>query len=212
MWLCKRPRILSFPKFLSGEECSRIIQLARAKGMEPDAPVTDSDQSIRTSNYCWMASHKSEQDYACLTKQDERLLQSIAERISVVSCLPEEHGETFQILQYRTGEYYKEHPDFFTKAQTAELALGGQRLATMLVYLQDVPKGGGGETYFPRAAGGGLTIRPEKGLGILFFNTKPDGRVEPRSVHASLPLTSGDKEKWTLTRWIRQRPYLRPQV
>jgi len=215
MWLCKRPRVLSFPNFLSGEECLKIMQLARAEGLEPDSPVTDDHPSIRTSSCCWLAYNRSEEDYGCRTRQDEQMLRSIADRISVASCLPEAHGETFQILRYTPGQHYKRHPDFFTKHQREELSMGGQRLATMLLYLTDVPQGGGGETHFPHATmhhgKKGLSIRPEAGLGILFFNTSPDNRIDPASMHESLPVKPG-AEKWTLTRWIRQRPYPRPRA
>jgi len=84
----------------------------------------------------------------------------------------------------------------------------------MLIYLTDVPEWGGGETYFPfagkRDKKQGISIRPEAGIGLLFFNTKPDSRIEPSSVHESLPVKEGT-EKWTLTRWIRQRRYPRPR-
>ena len=115
MWLCKHPRILSFPNFLSRAECSRIIEIAKLKGMEAGAPVTDSPQSIRTSSSCWLAYNRHEQDYGCPTIEDEKMLRSIAERISIVSCLPEEQGETFQVLRYSSGQHYKRHPDFLPR-------------------------------------------------------------------------------------------------
>ena len=54
--------------------------------------------------------------------------------------------------------------------------------------------------------GGGLLVRPVAGSALLWFNTLPDGTPDERSVHASLPLRSG--EKWALSQWMRERPYL----
>lgn len=225
MWLCKRPRILTFPNFLSREECLRIIHLAKAKGMQADSPVTDSPQSIRTSSSCWLAYNKNEQDYGCETQQDQVMMRSIADRISMASCIPEDHGESFQILRYLPGQRYRQHSDYFTKYQKEELAMGGQRLATMILYLSDVPKGGGGETHFPRIRSfqqaansaqrhpdnGTLMIPPQAGMGLLFFNVGPENRTETTSIHESLPVQAGH-EKWIMTRWIREKKYPRPSA
>lgn len=50
-----------------------------------------------------------------------------------------------QILHYQFGERYEPHWDYFVDPVNA--VNGGQRLATMLIYLSDVEEGG--ETVFP---------------------------------------------------------------
>jgi len=50
-----------------------------------------------------------------------------------------------QILHYENGQKYEPHFDYFH--DQANLELGGHRIATVLMYLSNVEKGG--ETVFP---------------------------------------------------------------
>tara|TARA_R110002124_G_scaffold117453_1_gene274504 strand:- start:2773 stop:3882 length:1110 start_codon:yes stop_codon:yes gene_type:complete len=110
--------------------------------------------------------------------------------------------EPCNILRYDIGQRYEPHFDFLNPEAPAlaeTLAQQGQRQATFLTYLNADYTGG--ETAFPELDWrfGGKT-----GDALLFFNVHPDGRVDPRTLHAGLPPTSG--EKWLLSQWIRDRP------
>ena len=52
-----------------------------------------------------------------------------------------------QILHYELGEKYEPHFDYFHDKANQEL--GGHRVATVLMYLSDVKRGG--ETIFPNS-------------------------------------------------------------
>ncbi|KAK8488314.1 hypothetical protein V6N11_068441 [Hibiscus sabdariffa] len=88
----------------------------------------------------------------------------------------------------------------------------GQRIATMLMYLSDDVEGG--ETYFPKAGTGvcscggkivkGLSIKPIKGDAVLFWSMGLDGQSDPDSLHGGCAVLSG--EKWSATKWMRQKP------
>lgn len=58
-----------------------------------------------------------------------------------------ENGEELQVLRYEEGQKYEPHYDYFV--DKINIARGGHRLATVLMYLTDVEKGG--ETVFPKA-------------------------------------------------------------
>ena len=58
-----------------------------------------------------------------------------------------ENGEDIQVLRYEHGQRYESHYDYFV--DKVNIAWGGHRLATVLMYLSDVTKGG--ETVFPMA-------------------------------------------------------------
>jgi prolyl 4-hydroxylase len=73
----------------------------------------------------------------------------------------------------------------------------------MLVWLNEDYQGG--ETHFPTA---GLRLKGRRGDALLFRNTGPDGRRDPASGHAGLPVASG--EKLIASRWIRERPFEPP--
>nr|CAN70717.1 hypothetical protein VITISV_029140 [Vitis vinifera] len=116
-------------------------------------------------------------------------LQAIEKRISVYSQVPVENGELIQF----------------------NLKRGGQRVATMLIYLSDNVEGG--ETYFPMAGSGfcrcggksvrGLSVAPVKGNAVLFWSMGLDGQSDPNSIHGGCEVLAG--EKWSATKWMRQR-------
>lgn len=76
------------------------------------------------------------------------------------------------------------------------------RFATILFYLNDDMEGG--ETTFPMwrnaETSNALTVKPEKGKAILFYNVLPDGNFDELSMHSSSPVTEG--EKWLTNLWV----------
>jgi prolyl 4-hydroxylase len=58
-----------------------------------------------------------------------------------------ENAESMQVLRYEIGQKYDAHFDYFHDKML--LRLGGHRVATVLMYLTDVKRGG--ETVFPNA-------------------------------------------------------------
>jgi prolyl 4-hydroxylase len=110
--------------------------------------------------------------------------------------------EPANILNYQVGQSYKPHFDFLNPEVPAfaeSLKLQGQRTATFLTYLNDDYEGG--ETQFPELDWG---FKAEAGDALAFFNVDEAGAPVPRSLHAGLPPTAG--EKWLLSQWIRDRP------
>lgn len=61
--------------------------------------------------------------------------------------LHSENGEDIQVLRYEHGQKYDPHYDYFS--DEVNTVRGGHRIATVLMYLTDVAKGG--ETVFPSA-------------------------------------------------------------
>lgn len=58
-----------------------------------------------------------------------------------------DNGEDIQVLHYEEGQKYEPHYDYFV--DKVNIVRGGHRVATVLMYLSDVGKGG--ETVFPKA-------------------------------------------------------------
>ncbi|URE34211.1 P4Hc [Musa troglodytarum] len=137
------------------------------------------------------------------------IIEAIEKRIAVFSQVPAENGELIQVLRYETNQFYRPHHDYFS--DTFNLKRGGQRVATMLMYLSDDVEGG--ETYFPMAGSGecscggkvvkGLCVKPNKGDAVLFWSTGLDGETDPNSLHGGCAVLRG--EKWSATKWMRQK-------
>ncbi|KAK4760324.1 hypothetical protein SAY87_005217 [Trapa incisa] len=79
-----------------------------------------------------------------LSKAQDGIVADIEDRIASWTFLPPENGEAIQILRYELGQKYEPHFNYFEDEVNQEL--GGHRVATVLMYLSDVKKGG--ETVF----------------------------------------------------------------
>ncbi len=114
---------------------------------------------------------------------------------------PFENAEPLSLLRYQPGQEYRPHRDYLAPSflATPEGQRLGQRTHTVFVYLTDVAQGG--ETDFP---GLSVRIRPQQGRAVMFRNVDGDGRPDPRSLHAGMPVIEG--EKWLGTLWLREHP------
>lgn len=109
-----------------------------------------------------------------------------------------------QVLRYRTGGHTAPHFDFLIPSNAANsesIARSGQRISTLIVYLNDVTEGG--ETIFPAA---GLAVVPRRGNALYFEYTNSRQQVDQWTLHASAPVVSG--EKWVVTKWMRARRFV----
>ena len=79
-------------------------------------------------------------------------------------------------------------------------AVGGQRIASVVMYLNTPAQGGG--TAFPEV---GLIVTARRGAAVYFAYEGGD----QSSLHAGLPVLQG--EKWIATKWLRERPYRKPK-
>jgi prolyl 4-hydroxylase len=112
------------------------------------------------------------------------------------------------------GQFYLPHFDAFdvTTGPGREcVATGGQRVATVLIYLNTLPPGVGGETRFPRLGGGaGAAFRPEQGSALVFFPCTLDAQLDPLALHAAEPITAANETKYVAQIWIRQGVFCAP--
>lgn len=50
---------------------------------------------------------------------------------------------------------------------------------------------------------GSFKYAPRMGDAVLFWGTRPNGEIDPHSLHGGCPVKKG--EKWVATKWIRSR-------
>ena len=184
------PPLRVLEQVLTDAECDELITLARPR-LDRALTVDSSGQrridSARTSSGMFFALGET------------ALIRRIEQRLAELVAMPVDHGEALQILQYVPGQQYEPHCDWFDPALPgahALMAKGGQRVASIIMYL-NAPAAGGG-THFPNA---GVTVTPRRGAAVYFAY---EGG-ETISLHAGLPVIEG--EKWIATKWLRERPY-----
>lgn len=189
--LSREPRIYSVENFLTPAECDYLIEKALPQ-LKPSTVIVDNAQvqEVREGR-----SSKG----AFLSKNWDPIVKQIDERIAELISIPAENGEDLYVLRYEEGGEYRPHYDFFdpeTEGGFYCLQMGGQRIATVIIYLANTERGGG--TYFPEID---LRIEPIKGNALIFFNCTPDGEEDFMTLHAGEPVEKG--EKWIATKWIR---------
>ncbi|KAI5418766.1 probable prolyl 4-hydroxylase 10 [Lathyrus oleraceus] len=201
------PRAFFYHHFLTIEECEHLINIAKPNMGK--SLVVQSDKNGTVQN---VYSRVRTSTGTFLLRGQDKIVRNIEKRIADFTFIPVEHGEDLQILHYEVGQEYVPHHDYFTDEYN--LWNGGNRIATMLMYLSDVEEGG--ETVFPAAKVNfssvpwwnelsdcgkkGLSIKPKMGDAILFWGMKPNGTLDPSSMHGSCPVIKGDK--WSATKWL----------
>lgn len=186
----KHPRVVVFGDLLSQEECDALREMATAR-LSRSTTVQNATggtevHAARTSD--GMFFQRGEND----------LCQRIEQRIAVLLNWPVENGEGLQVLRYRPGAEYLPHYDYFdpVHAGTAKiLQRGGQRVGTLVMYLNTPERGGA--TTFPDV---GLDVTAQKGNAVFFSYERP--HPDTRTLHGGAPVLEG--EKWVATKWMRQ--------
>jgi prolyl 4-hydroxylase len=192
----ENPVFAALGNVLDAEECRNLIEMARPR-LKPSTlvdPATGQDiVSDKRTSY-GMFFRLAENDF----------IAWLDRRLSALMNLPLENGEGLQVLHYPTGGYSEPHFDYLQPGNAANresVARSGQRVSTLVTYLNDVPEGG--QTVFPTL---GWAVSPLRGNAVYFEYCDDTGRVDPRSLHASAPVTRG--EKWVVTKWMRQRRFV----
>lgn len=183
------PRVVLFQNFLSDDECDELIRLSRNR--MTSSHVID----METGNTRADAGRTS--SGTAFLRGESPLIERIERRIEALLQWPYERGEALQILRYDVGQEYKPHYDYVDPTQAGAapfLARGGQRVASLVMYL-NTPQAGGG-TNFPDA---GFEIAAHKGGALYFSYDRP--HPSTRSRHGGMPVRAG--EKWVATKWLR---------
>ncbi|MFM0609055.1 2OG-Fe(II) oxygenase [Paraburkholderia sediminicola] len=192
---CERPQVIVFADVLSPDECNEMIERSRhrLKRSTTVNPLTGKEDVIRnrTSEGIWYQ------------RGEDAFIEQMDRRISGLMNWPVENGEGLQILHYGTTGEYRPHFDYFPPDQTGSAvhtAQGGQRVATLVIYLNDVPDGG--ETIFPEA---GMSVAARQGGAVYFRYMNGQRQLDPLTLHGGAPVLGG--EKWIMTKWMRERAY-----
>ena len=189
----EHPRIVLFGNLLSADECDAIVaaarpQMARSRTVETRTG-SEEINADRTSQGMFFVRGQTP-EVARLEARLARLLQ-----------WPLENGEGLQVLHYGPGAEYKPHHDYFDPAEPGTATIvrrGGQRVGTIVIYLNDPEEGGG--TSFPEAR---LRIQPRKGNAVFFSYAQPQAHT--LTLHGGDPVLRG--EKWIATKWLREREF-----
>ncbi|UOY91741.1 2OG-Fe(II) oxygenase [Ectobacillus sp. JY-23] len=177
----EEPLVVVLGNVLSDEECDELIQLSKDKMERSKIGSVREVNDLRTSSSTFLPEDESD------------VIHRVEKRISQIMGVPVEHGEGLQILNYKVGQEYKAHFDFFASAKNP-------RISTLVMYLNDVESGG--ETYFPHLK---LSVSPQKGMAVYFEYFYEDQALNELTLHGGAPVIVGDK--WAATQWMRRQQF-----
>ncbi len=189
------PILYLVDNFLSNDECDAFIEASEGK-LQPSTVINldnELQHENRTSENCWIAHDAND------------IVHEVSKRFSILVQMPIRNAEQYQLVYYKKGAQYKPHFDSFdykTEDGKKYWEPGGQRMITVIAYLNDVEEGG--ETGFPKL---GVKIPPKKGDVVVFHNTLLNDfathpKIHPRSLHGGMPVIKG--EKWIVNLWFRE--------
>ncbi|GAX11652.1 hypothetical protein FisN_7Lh012 [Fistulifera solaris] len=156
---------------------------SRAKGL----------QALRTSTSTTLDDLTDPNSGAKLFVQQAARLFSSSSSASSSLKQQARYFEAPTIIRYEPGQLLAPHYDANFSAATEDANRGGQTLATLLVYLNNVPQGGA--TRFGKLD---LMVQPTRGDALLFFPADANGCFDERTEHEGCPAID---EKWIARIW-----------
>ena len=188
------PDLMVFANLLSPAECDALIDAARprmSRSLTVDTKTGgDELHPDRTSQGMFFA------------RSENAVVQRIEARIARLLNWPVQNGEGLQVLRYPPGAQYRPHYDYFDPREPGTPAIlkrGGQRVATLIMYLCE-PEAGGA-TIFPDID---VHVAPVRGNAVFFSYAQ--AHADSRTLHGGEPVTAG--EKWIATKWLREGEFV----
>lgn len=189
----RTPDVALLDNVLTEAECKALIELG-SRVAKPSSVVDPATGSA--------VAHGARSGRHGFLLMDDPVLARVEKRISQLLNWPLERFEHLQVIGYEPGDEYRPHFDWFDPGKpgsAAHLATAGQRVGTLVMYLQEPESGGG--TCFPSL--GDLQALPRRGSAVWFRDVDSSGRPDPLTLHAGDPVRSG--VKWIATAWLRER-------
>lgn len=185
-----RLELFMLRNFLDQAECAALIERIDANRRPSTLADYDGQEGFRTSETCDL-------------DPTDPVVAGLAAKLHGVSGIAASHGEAMQGQRYLVGEEFKAHTDYFEPSSLdyqQHCATAGQRTWTFMIYLNDVAAGGA--TRFRTI---GKTVQPERGKLLAWNNRRPDGSLNPDTLHHATKVRRGCK--YVITQWYRERPW-----
>ncbi|MXP32051.1 prolyl hydroxylase family protein [Parerythrobacter jejuensis] len=176
--------------FLAPEHMSRIVEMIEAERRPSTLADENGDAYFRTSETCDLSA-------------SDPAVQELETLLATLNGIDPAHGEPLQGQRYDIGQEFKPHCDYFNPdGQDWEkyCSVAGQRTWTFMIYLNDVEAGGA--TRFKTIK---KSFQPEAGKLVCWNNLRPDGQVNPNTLHHGMKVRKG--LKYVITKWYREKPW-----
>lgn len=185
-----RLELFSLRNFVAADECEALMALIDANRQPSTIADDNGDHYFRTSETCHFDPANS-------------FVAALDARLAELSGIAPAYAEPLQGQRYAVGQEFKPHTDYFDP-QGVDFErfcnISGQRTWTFMIYLNAVEAGGA--TRFKVID---KTVQPEPGKLLAWNNRRPDGSVNPATLHHGMKVRAGTK--YVITRWYREKPW-----
>jgi prolyl 4-hydroxylase len=177
---------------LTKDDCRYLMEKANSLFKPSSVVGVNGQDPSRTSETAWIS-------------KDDPVAKKVFAKACEMTGKPMGCCEDLQVVRYKPGTYYRAHHDSCCDGSDACQEFetkGGQRVGTMLVYLND--EFTDGETHFPDH--GGVKMKTPPGSAIFFRPLANDTpKCHPKALHAGLPISSGTK--YVCNAWVREEDF-----
>ncbi|KAH8313120.1 hypothetical protein KR067_000766, partial [Drosophila pandora] len=181
------PYIVVYHDVLPDGDIAEVLRLSETK-LEPAqvvfTPWTSNNVKFRTALGSWLP------DYEEVVKGPPKgpLYGRLRNILRDVTGLVIWDYQFYQVLKYEFGAHYAQHHDYFNMSLKSTI-LQGDRIATVLFYLNDAPHGGA--TVFPML---NVKVPAEKGKILFWYNLKGETHdFDEKTLHGACPIFHGTK-------------------
>jgi len=174
---------------LTKEDCRYLMEKANSMFTRSSVVGVEGADESRTSETAWIS-------------KDDPVAQKVFNKACELTGKHMGCCEDLQVVRYKPATYYRAHHDSCCDDSDACKNFetqGGQRVGTLLVYLND--EFTDGETHFPDH--GDVKMKAPPGSAIFFkplANDEP--KCHPKALHAGLPISTGTK--YVCNAWVRE--------
>lgn len=186
----ERIELFQLREFLPSSLRRQLIELIDANRRPSTIADGNGDDYFRTSETCDL-------------DPDEQAVRELERRLLALGGIDPALGEPVQGQRYDVGQEFKPHTDYFEpggRDYDTYCSVAGQRTWTFMIYLNDVEAGGG--TRFKVIK---KTFQPEAGKLLCWNNRRPNGTVNPATLHHGMKVRKG--LKYVITKWYREKAW-----
>lgn len=217
----RAPNIYVIEDFLTTSDLKFLNQTIQTRQRQFERSYvdrTEGNDSQYNNSYGSSLDEQRTSSFLSFHKQENAYVNAIETRAAeLFGQYSTEQIEPLQLVRYKPSQFFGVHHDmgdFNEDTLEVELpkknVLVKRRIATIFCYLNDLPSGAGGCTFFP--ACGNLRVQPKKGRAVVFSNVTQDGMPDKRLIHAGETVIGEgyvlDKEpptKYGLNIWICEK-------
>ncbi|XP_036675465.3 prolyl 4-hydroxylase subunit alpha-1 [Drosophila suzukii] len=184
------PYIVVYHDILPDKDIMQLIILAEPQLKE--TKVFKKHGATRASEHTSLGTFLPFKD---MDPSGEPLLDRLTQRMRDITGI--KLSDRYNFIKYGFGAHYSSHYDYFN-ASNSDTEGRGDRIATVIFYLNDAPFGGA--TVFPRL---NIKIPAERGKVLFWYNMNGETHhVDPNTLHAACPVIYGSK--LAMAAWIHE--------